>query len=88
VLGASVTSIVLLINKEFASLIAIALLIATPIAAYALHRWLQDYAYRTPLSWWVFALAGLTTLLITSLTISWRVFRAALLNPIDQLRSE
>ena len=87
VLGAGVADIVLLLNKEFAVLIAIALAIATPIAAYGMHRWLQDYAYRTSISWWVFALAGLAALAIASLTISYRVIRAARINPVENLHT-
>lgn len=87
-LGAGVADIVLLLNKEFALLIVISLVIATPIAAFGMHRWLQDYAYRTPISWWVFALAGLAALAIASLTISYRVIRAALINPVENLRNE
>ena len=88
VLGAGVADIVFLLNKEFALLIAIALLIATPIAIYGTRRWLQDYAYRTPVSWWVFALAGIAAIAIASLTISLRVIRAARVNPIENLRNE
>jgi putative ABC transport system permease protein len=88
VLGAGVTDIVLLLNKEFAFLIGIALVIATPIAAYALHRWLQNFAYRTTISWWVFAAAGLSALAIATITISARVIRAALVNPVENLRAE
>lgn len=87
VLGAGVADIVLLLNKEFAVLIVIALLIATPIAAYSMNRWLQNYAYRTAISWWVFLLAGLAALAIASLTISYRVIRAARANPVDNLHT-
>jgi len=87
VLGAGVADIVFLLNKEFALLIAIALVIATPIAAYGMNRWLLDYAYRTPVSWWIFALAGLAALIIASLTISVRVIHAARVNPIQNLRA-
>lgn len=88
VLGAGVVDIVILLNKEFAILIAIALLLAAPIAGYGMHRWLQDYAYRTAISWWVFIAAGLAAITIASLTISLRVMRAALINPVDNLRTE
>jgi putative ABC transport system permease protein len=88
VLGAGVTDIVLLLNREFAALIGIALLIASPLAAIALHQWLRGFAYRTTVSWWVFVLAGLIALVVASLTISVRVIRAALVNPATHLRSE
>jgi putative ABC transport system permease protein len=86
-LGAGVADIVLLLNREFAGLIAIALLIATPIAGYTLHHWLESYTYRITLSWQLFALAGLFALLVTLLTIAARVISAARLNPVDHLRS-
>lgn len=88
VLGAGITDIVLLLNKEFAILVGIALLIATPVAGVVLHRWLQDFAYRISIAWWTFVLAGLSALTIVSLTIGFRVIRAALVNPADNLHSE
>ncbi|HVU57594.1 MAG TPA: FtsX-like permease family protein [Puia sp.] len=88
VLGAGVADIIVLLNKEFMMLVGIALAIASPIAALGMHRWLQGFAYRITLSWWIFALAGSITLTISLLTISLRVIRAALINPTDNLRSE
>ena len=88
VLGAGVADIVFLLNKEFMVLVGIALAIASPIAALGMHRWLQSFAYRITISWWIFVLAGLITLTISLLTISLRVIRAALINPTDNLRSE
>jgi len=88
VLGAGITDIVYLLNKEFMALVGIALLIASPIAFVGLHRWLQNFAYRTAISGWIFIIAGVIALVITSLTISLRVIRAALINPTDNLRSE
>ena len=88
VLGAGVADIVFLLNKEFMVLVGIALVIASPIAFLGMHRWLQNFAYRTAISWWIFVLAGLITLAISLLTISLRVIRAALTNPTDNLRSE
>ncbi|WP_431213048.1 ABC transporter permease [Puia sp. P3] len=88
VLGASVANIVFLLNKEFMILVGIALVIASPIAFLGMRRWLQDFAYRVTLSWWIFVLAGLITLAISLLTISLRVVRAALVKPTDNLRSE
>jgi hypothetical protein len=69
-------------------LVGIALALASPIAFLGMHRWLEGYAYRISISWWVFVLAGLITLAITILTINLRVIRAALVNPTDNLRSE
>jgi len=88
VLGAGVADIVFLLNKEFMVLVGIALAIASPIAFLGMHHWLQNFAYRVTVSWWIFILAGLITLAISLLTISLRVIRAALINPTDNLRSE
>jgi putative ABC transport system permease protein len=88
VLGAGVADIVFLLNKEFMVLVGIALAVASPIAFLGIHRWLQNFAYRITISWWIFLLAGLITLAISLLTISLRVIRAAFINPTDNLRSE
>lgn len=88
VLGASVTSIVALLSKDFLKLVLIAILLASPLAWYAMNRWLQDFAYRVDLSWWVFALAGLLAVGIALLTVSLQSIRAALVNPVKSLRSE
>jgi putative ABC transport system permease protein len=88
VLGADVADIVFLLNKEFMVLVGIALAIASPIAFLGMHRWLQSFAYRVSISWWIFVLAGMIILAISILTISLRVIRAALINPTVNLRSE
>jgi putative ABC transport system permease protein len=88
VLGAGIADIVFLLNSEFVVLVGIALALASPIAFLGMHRWLQYFAYRITLSWWIFVLAGLITITISLLTISLRVIRAALINPTDNLRSE
>ena len=88
VLGASVGSIVTLLSKDFLKLILIAIVIATPIAWYAMQQWLQDFAYRTELSWWLFALSGLLAIGIALLTVSFQSVKAALTNPVTSLRSE
>jgi putative ABC transport system permease protein len=88
VLGASVTNIALLLSKDFAGLITIAALIASPIAWYFMNRWLQDFAYRIDISWWIFAGAGLSALFIAMVTVSHQALRAALRNPVTSLRSE
>ncbi|MDO6432798.1 ABC transporter permease [Flavitalea sp. BT771] len=88
VLGAGVAHIVFLLNKEFLMLAGIALVIASPIAFLGMHRWLQNFAYRVTISWWIFVLAGLIIVAISVLTISLRVFRAARTNPTENLRSE
>ncbi|MFZ1785858.1 MAG: ABC transporter permease [Ferruginibacter sp.] len=88
VLGASVSGIVSLLSKDFLKLVAIAIVIATPVAWYVMNKWLQDFAYRTSLSWWVFVLAGIIAVLIAFVTISFQAIRAANANPVTSLRSE
>jgi putative ABC transport system permease protein len=88
VLGASVASIVALLSKDFLKLVAIAILIASPIAWYGMNRWLQDFAYKIDLEWWVFALAGLLAIGIALLTVSFQSIKTALMNPVKSLRSE
>lgn len=88
VIGASVGSIVGLLSKEFIGLVAVAVVIASPLAWWAMHNWLQGFAYRINISWWVFALAGLAALLIAFATVSFQSIKAALANPIRSLRNE
>ena len=88
VLGASVTNITTMLSKDFMALIVISLVIASPVAWFLMGKWLQDYAYRVNIEWWVFALAGLATIVIASMTISYQAIKAALMNPVKTLRSE
>ena len=88
VLGASVLNVWGLLSKEFVYLVLIAFVIATPIAYYFLQDWLTKYEFRTELSWWIFALAGLGALTITLLTVSFQAIKAALINPVKSLRTE
>ncbi|MCY7360360.1 MAG: ABC transporter permease, partial [Rudanella sp.] len=88
VLGASVSSIVALLSKDFLKLVLIAIVIASPIAWWAMNRWLQDFAYKIDIEWWVFALAGLLAVGIALLTVSFQSVKAALMNPVKSLRSE
>jgi putative ABC transport system permease protein len=88
VLGASVTSLFALLSTEFLWLVAIALLIAIPVASYAMNYWLRSFAYHTPVQWWIFALSGGLIILIALATISFQALKAALINPIKSLRSE
>jgi putative ABC transport system permease protein len=88
VLGASETSLVALFSKDFMKLVVVALLIASPIAWYAMHTWLTGFAYRTDIHWWIFVLAGGMTVLIALLTVSFQSVKAALMNPVKSLRSE
>ncbi|TDW97408.1 ABC transporter permease [Dinghuibacter silviterrae] len=88
VLGASVRGIVGLLSKEFVLLVGVAFVVATPVAWYLMNRWLQDFAYKVSIAWWVFAAAGLTALVIALLTVSFQAIRAALANPVQSLRTE
>jgi putative ABC transport system permease protein len=88
VLGASTGSITAMLSKEFLKLIIIASLIAFPVTWYAMYKWLQDFAYRINIEWWVFLLAGCIALLVAALTISFQSIKAALANPVKSLRSE
>jgi putative ABC transport system permease protein len=88
VLGASVLDLTVLLSKDFFMLVGIAVLIATPIGWWAMSSWLEEFAYRTPLSWWMFAAAGVAALLVTLVTVSSQAVRAALGNPVRALRSE
>jgi ABC-type antimicrobial peptide transport system permease subunit len=88
VLGATAGNIVYLFSKEFIILIAIAFAIATPIAWYFMNQWLDDYAYRINVGWWIFLIAGLAAILIALLTISFQAIKAAIANPVKSLRTE
>ena len=88
VLGASVPSIVGLLSKDFLKLVVIALVIASPIAWWAMNQWLKDFAYKVDLDWWVFALAGLLAIGLTFVTVGFQSVKAALANPTKSLRSE
>lgn len=88
VLGANVIEIVKLITKDFVALIAIAVVIASPVAWYGMNKWLQDFAYRINISWWFFLFAGALTIGIAVITISFQAIKAAIANPVKSLRSE
>jgi putative ABC transport system permease protein len=88
VLGASVVSIVTLLSKDFLTLVFIALVIASPVAWWAMTKWLQDFAYRVDIAWWVFVLAGGLVTGVALITISFQSIKAALMNPVKSLRSE
>jgi putative ABC transport system permease protein len=86
--GATVPGIIHMLNMGFLKLVAISFIIAIPIVYYGMSRWLESFAFRTSLSWWVFALAGLLTAVIVLSTVSWVSFRAARRNPVEALRYE
>ncbi|NBB19896.1 FtsX-like permease family protein [Runella sp. CRIBMP] len=88
VLGASVLSITTLLSKDFIKLVLIAIVIASPIAWYAVDRWLQNFAYRIDIEWWVFLTAGVLSMGIAVLTVSFQSIKAALMNPVKSLKSE
>ena len=86
--GANISEILAMLNKDFVKWVVIAFVIATPIAYYAMNKWLENFAYKTTLSWWIFALAGVLALGIALLTVSWQSWRAATRNPVEALRYE
>jgi putative ABC transport system permease protein len=88
VLGASVASIVSLLSKDFVKLVLIAIVIASPIAWYVMNQWLQNFAYKIDIDWWVFAFAGLLSLTVALLTIGFQSIKAGLMNPVKSLESE
>jgi putative ABC transport system permease protein len=88
VLGARVGPIVAMLSKEFVLLVLIATLIGFPVAWWAMNKWLESFAYRINISWWVFVIAGLTTMTIAIVTVSLQAIKAAIANPIKSLRSE
>lgn len=88
VLGASVSNITQLLSKDFLKLVLVSIIIASPITWYLMHKWLQDFAYRINISWWVFALAGLMALTIAFITVGFQSIKAAVANPIKSLRTE
>jgi predicted permease len=88
VLGASVNNITTLLSKDFLKLVVIALLIASPLAWWAMNAWLKDFEYRVDIEWWVFAAAGITSVIIALVTVGYQAVRAALSNPVKNLRSE
>ena len=88
VLGATASSIVYLFSKEFIILISVAFVIATPVAWYYMHSWLQDYVYRINISWWIFLVGGIVAIVIALATISFQAIRAAVANPVKSLRTE
>lgn len=88
VLGASVSGIAALLSKDFLKLVIISILIATPIAWWIMNKWLADFAYRINISWWIFFIAGITAIIIALITISFQAIKAAMANPVNNLRSE
>ena len=88
VLGASIANIAVMLSRDFLALIVVAIIIASPVAWYFAHQWLQDFTYKTSISWWIFGLAGICAILIAIVTISYQAIKAAMANPVKSLRSE
>jgi putative ABC transport system permease protein len=88
VLGASVGGIVAMLSKDFARLVLIACVIAFPVAWWAMNKWLQSFAYRTNISWWVFLVTGVVAITIALLTVGFQAVKAAIANPVKSLRTE
>ncbi len=88
VLGASLPNIVSLLSKDFLKLVLLANVLAWPLAWWVMQRWLQDFEYRIPIGWWMFAVAGLGALLIALITVSFQAVKAAVANPVEALRAE
>ena len=86
--GALIIEVITMLNREFIKWVVISFIIATPVSWYAMHKWLQTFAYKTEMSWWIFALAGILALGIALLTVSWQSWRAATRNPVEALRYE
>ena len=88
VLGASISGIVAMLSVDFVKLVLVGAIIASPVAWWAMDKWLEDFAYRIDIQWWMFAVAGLAGVAIALLTVSWQAIRAAIANPVDSLRDE
>jgi len=88
VLGANIADITTMLSKDFIKLVVISIIIASPIAWYFMNKWLMDFAYRIHISWWIFAIAGISAIIIAMITISFQAIKAAVANPVKSLRSE
>jgi len=88
VLGAAASGIMMLVSKEFIVLILVAFVVSTPVGYYFIHKWLQDFAYRINVSWWMFPLAGVSVIIIALITLSYMAIKAAMANPVKSLRTE
>jgi len=88
VLGATVGSIMRMLSNDFVKLLVVAFLVASPIAWWAMNHWLDDFAYRISMQWWMFVLAGMLAIVIALATVSFQAVRAAIANPVDSLRDE
>jgi putative ABC transport system permease protein len=87
-LGARVRDITTLLSKDFLKLVIISIIIASPIAWWAMNKWLEDFAYKTNINWWIFVVSGSIAVAIAMITISFQAIKAAIANPVKSLRSE
>jgi putative ABC transport system permease protein len=88
VLGASVTQVSLMLSKDFAKLVIVAIIIASPVAWWIMSKWIEGFAYRINISWWIFLVAGIIALLVALITVSLQAIKAAIANPVKSLRTE
>jgi putative ABC transport system permease protein len=88
VLGATVQGLVVLLSKDLVKLMLISFLLASPVAWYFMNQWLEDFPYRISISWWMFAVAGVLAVVLALLTVSFQTVKAALSNPVKNLRTE
>jgi putative ABC transport system permease protein len=88
VLGASVPNIVSMLSKDFLRLVLISFVLAVPVAWWGMNKWLQDFAYRISIGWWIFIVAGIIAMLIALFTVSFQAIKAAIANPVKSLRTE
>jgi len=88
VLGATVNGIVTMLSSDFIKLVVLACLISVPVSWYVMNQWLQNFAYRISIEWWMFVCAGMMVLVIALVTVSARSIRAAMMNPVESLRTE
>ena len=88
ILGANASAIMYMLSKDFLKLVLLSILIASPVAWYIMNHWLLDYAYRIKISWWIFVLAAVASLLIALITVSYQAVKAAFVNPVESLHSE
>jgi len=88
VMGATVTQITAMLSKDFIILVAIAIVIASPVAWWSMNKWLQNFAYRINISWWIFLAAGIIAIVISLITIGFQSIKAAMANPVTSLRRE
>ena len=88
VLGAGIPAILYLLSVDFIRLVLLSIVIASPVAWWLMHIWLQDFAYHVPIAWWIFAIAAFSAILIAFITVSFQSIKAALVNPVKSLQSE